>query len=261
MKKYYFISGLPRTGSTLLCNILAQNPKFHTSSTSGIMDVLFGVKNNWDDLVEFKATPDPEGKKRVMKGILENYYSETGKEVVFDKCRGWLSLIEMAEYILDEKVKILVPVRDLRDVVSSFERLWRLNNKEGVSLPPSANYFDFQTVRGRVEFWLKGDQPVGIAFNRIKDALQRGFGDRLHFVHFEELTFKPEETMKGIYDFLGEEYYPHDFDNVEQVNHEDDTIFGFKDLHKIRPKVEPVKPYWREIIGEEFESLADNNFK
>jgi len=27
-KQVFFISGLPRSGSTLLCNILAQNPEF-----------------------------------------------------------------------------------------------------------------------------------------------------------------------------------------------------------------------------------------
>lgn len=36
-KKYYFISGLPRSGSTLLANILAQNPRFHATATSGIL--------------------------------------------------------------------------------------------------------------------------------------------------------------------------------------------------------------------------------
>ena len=54
-KKFYFIAGLPRSGSTLLANILAQNPKFHTTSTSGVMDVMFGVRNNWDNLIEFKG--------------------------------------------------------------------------------------------------------------------------------------------------------------------------------------------------------------
>jgi sulfotransferase len=120
-KKYHFIAGLPRSGSTLLASILAQNPRFHASGTSGIMDVMFNVRNVWDNLIEFKATPNEEGKKRVLGGILESYYSDIDKPIVFDKCRGWLQYVEMAEYAMGEKAKILVPVRDMRDVVASFK--------------------------------------------------------------------------------------------------------------------------------------------
>ena len=34
----HFISGLPRSGSTLLANLLAQNPRFHSTATSGILN-------------------------------------------------------------------------------------------------------------------------------------------------------------------------------------------------------------------------------
>lgn len=247
---------MPRSGSTLLASILAQNPRFHASGTSGIMDVMFGVRNQWDSLVEFKATPNEAGKKRVLGGILESYYADVGKPVVFDKCRGWLSLIEMAEYALDRKVKILVPVRDVRDILSSFEKLWRRTNASRQSTPEGADYFDFQTVAGRVRFWADGSQPVGLAANRIKDAVARGFMDRLHFVEFEKLTSSPDEVMRGIYEFLEEDYFAHDFENVVQVNSEDDSVFGFDGLHDIRKRVLPVASDWREVIGDEFEELS-----
>src|SRR3989344_3597345 len=98
-KTIHFISGLPRSGSTLLCNILAQNPRLHTTATSGIMDIMFMVRNNWDTLVEFRAHPDEEAKERVLKGILESYYATADKPVIFDKSRGWVSLLEMAEKV------------------------------------------------------------------------------------------------------------------------------------------------------------------
>jgi len=48
-------------------------------------------------------------------------------------------------------------------------------------------HHDFQTVERRCLVWSRPDQPVGLAFNRIKDAIHRGFADRLHFVRFEDL--------------------------------------------------------------------------
>lgn len=250
-KKFVLTSGLPRSGSTLLQNILASNPRFHTSSTSGILDVMVAVRNGWDTLQDFKAVPNPEGKKRVLKGILESYYADIDKPWVAEKCRGWLAYLEMYESLFGEKAKVLVPVRDLRDVISSFEKLYRKTAAQGqVPLEMQNNYVQYQTAKGRAELITRADQPLGIAVNRIEDAITRGFRDRMHFVHFEKLTTEPEQAMREIYTFLGEEYFQHDFDNVEQVNKEDDTVYGYVGLHTIRKKVEPVPSDWMQTVGD-----------
>jgi sulfotransferase len=249
-KQFHFVAGLPRSGSTLLVNILGQNPRFRVGSTSGIMDVMFGVRNNWDKLIEFKASPYPEGKLRVLRGILESYYAASDHPAVFDKCRGWISsgMLEMAEAVLGREAKVLVPVRDLREVLSSFEKLHR-KNALVQSGQEAQNYFSFQTVAGRCEVWMRLDQPVGLAVNRIHDALQRGFRDRLHFVHFSRLTHEPEDTLRDIYRFLGEEPYRHDFENVAQLTQEDDAVHGLTGLHSIRRRVEPVAADFQLVLG------------
>lgn len=250
MSKVYFIGGLPRSGSTLLCNILAQNPRFNATSTSGILDVMFNVRNFWDTLIEFQASPNPEGKKRVLKGILMNYHKQE-KPVVFDKSRGHLAYIEMLEHALGEKIKIIVPIRDIKSIMASFEKLHRKTAalRQPVAERKRSDYFLAQSVRGRCEILLREDQPLGLAGSRVLDAIQRGFRDRLHFVDFDNLTSNPETTLKGIYEFLGEEYYAHDFNNVEQVTYEDDDVHGIVGLHDIRPKVEYKSPDWATILG------------
>ena len=124
-KTFHFISGLPRSGSTLLANILAQNPRFEATASSSILAVITSIRENWDAM--FAATPNEQGKIDVMRGILPSFYQRTAKPVVFDKCRGWLAFLEMAELILERKAKVLVPVRDMRDILASFEKLWRKN--------------------------------------------------------------------------------------------------------------------------------------
>ena len=110
-KTYHFVSGMPRAGSTLLMNILGQNPRFHVTATSGIVDVISAIRNGWDKVQEFQAVRDEEGKLRVMRGILESFYANVEKPVLFDKSRGWLPVLEMAEAMLGHPVKVLVPVR------------------------------------------------------------------------------------------------------------------------------------------------------
>lgn len=259
MKHIYYISGLPRAGSTILANLLCQNPKFQATATSGCLDVLFGIRNQWNNLIEHKAAPCPERLNKVLKTVLYTYYSDIDKPIVFSKSRGWIAYIELIEQVMGQKVKILVPIRPMVDILASFEMLYRETGK--VRQPPgeAENYFQFQTVKGRCDFWLRQDQPVGLALNRVSDVTRRGLGDRLHFVEFGRLTTNPKQKMKEVYDFLGEEYYEHNFDHVEQVTHEDDEIHGFVNLHKIRNKIEAVPSKAKEILGEDIVKLYNKS--
>jgi sulfotransferase len=250
-KTIHFLGGCPRAGSTILCNILAQNPRFHSTHTSGCLDILFSIRNNWNRLIEHQAHPDDDGLRRVLKASFDAYHATKDRPVTFDKSRGWVAHLEMAEEILGRKAKVLVPVRNITDILASFEKLYRETAK--IKQPPfeAENYVLFQTVEGRCSFWTQADQVVGLAFNRVSDVVKRGFRDRLHFVDFDKLTSDPYHTLKGIYDFLEEKFFCHDFNNVEQVTHEDDTVHGYVNLHKIQQKVEPHPSRAKEILGEE----------
>lgn len=263
-KIFHFIGGLPRAASTLLCNVLQQNPRFHATATSGCVDVMFTVRNMWGTLAEHRANPDPGDDlrrfNRTLRGIMAGYHGDVERPVVFDKSRGWPAYIEMAEAALGRKIKLLVPVRNVADVLASFEKMHRrfLVRNPG-NRPPGEtqqNYFQFQTTLGRCEWWMREDQPVGLAFVRIREAIQRGLRDRLHFVRAEDLTSRPAETMRGVYDFLGEKYFEHDFEHVEQVTREDDGVHGYEDMHTIRPRVEPLVSDWAKVLGSVGERYA-----
>ena len=248
-KTIHFIAGLPRSGSTLLCNILNQNPKFNATSTSGILEIILAIRNQWENVGELRASPNKAGKDAVIKGILQNYYSIAERPIIFDKSRAWPAYIELAEHILNRKAKIIVPVRNITEILASFEKLWRSTSHEW-QFPQEKTHFDeWQTVEGRADIWLQGDQPVGMAYNRIRDAINRGFADRLHFVEFEHLTQSPRQTLQAIYNFIGEDWFEHNFEHVEQSTSENDDIHGIPGLHIIRPKVEPVIVNPIEILG------------
>jgi sulfotransferase len=261
MNNIHFVSGLPRAGSSLLMSILAQNPRFAVTPTSGILNILLMVRNQWENFEEFKANPNPDGKVRVLKSILQGYFANENKPVIFDKSRGWLGYLEMAEVILNRKGKVLCPVRDVRDCLASLEKLWRNNTGFRQISQEAAHNLNFKTLDGRLKVWADGSQLLGAAYNHIKDALDRGFSDRIHFVRFEELTDGPAKIMKGIYEFLEEPFFQHDFNNVEQVVVEDDLRgYGIPDLHKIRSKVEPMKPQWPEILGQYAKAYENADF-
>lgn len=252
-KQIFFISGLPRSGSTLLCNILAQNPDFFVSkATSGCIEILFSIRNQWDRITEHQAEGiNREQLRNVLKGTLNSYHL-TDKNIIFDKGRGWLSMIETLEFTLNKPVKLICTVRNINEILASFEGLWRNTTGQSQWNIEQNNYEKSLTVKGRAELWSEAGQPLGDAFNRLKDAVDRGYKDRLYFMEFDDLTYYPKETMKNIYNFLELKYYEHDFNNVPQYTKEDDdNIHRIKDLHTIRPIVKPVPLKAYDILGSE----------
>ena len=146
---------------------------------------------------------------------------------------------------MDRKVKVVVPVRGIPQILSSFEKLHR---KAAATGAQQGEYFQAQTVEGRARRLLAGEQVLGLAYNRLKDAFQRGFGDRIHLVEFDDLTHNPKETLEDIYKFLELQNFEHDFTSVEQYTHEDDSVHGM-DLHTIRKDVKPIEDDSASVLG------------
>ena len=86
-KRIFFMSGLPRSGSTLLANILAQHPRIHVTPTSGICDMLVQVRNGWDANDAFRAMhrhQSEQVKENVLRAILQGYFAHVDKPVCID---------------------------------------------------------------------------------------------------------------------------------------------------------------------------------
>lgn len=261
MPTLHFISGLPRSGSTLLAGLLAQNPRFRCTGTSGLVDVLLLIRNQWDRLDEHRAMDRGESadaKERVLQAVLGSYHRAhtidvrggRAPGVIFDKSRSWLAHIEMAEYLLGAAVKVLVPVRDVRDILASLELLWRKNAPTRQIPYEAKNYLAFQSAHGRCAFWLAADGVLGIAYARLMDAFVRGLKDRLHIVRFEDLTHHPFETMLKVHDFLQYPYFKYNYEHVEQAAEEDDLAYGMPGLHGVRRTVQCVPSRWQAILGQ-----------
>lgn len=247
-KTFHCLNGMPRSGSTLLANILNQNPRFRATPTSGLASLLLQVNQLWSDTPELKASATSDDKLNLMRGMVEGFHKAIEQPVIFDKSRAWTCAYELLENILGYPPKVIVTYRSLPAILSSCEKLFR---KE-LSSPNSVAKFgqNMETLEGRLAFWSDGAQLVGGAYNRIRDCVARGHRRSLHFVNFDQLTTAPKEVLQRLYAFLGEPYFEgHDFNNVMQSTHEKDEAHGFVDLHTIRGAVRPVKKDYQEILG------------
>lgn len=248
-----FLGGLPRSGSTLLANIINQNPEFHATETSGLIDIVYPIKNGWNDVANHKTLDSSISRMRlisVLEAVMDYYHSENTGKMIVDKNRGWLGAIEMLDALYGEELKIIVTVRDIVDVLASIEMRFRDTNKWSITQQEKESPLEMVTIEKRLAFWLRNEQLLGSAYNVLRDILIKGYRDRIHLIEYKDLTHYPEETLEIMYEYLGFDKFKHDFDNVEQVTQEDDRVHGFADLHTIRKKVAPNKTKWQSILGE-----------
>lgn len=261
--RLFFVSGLPRSGSTLLMNLLGQNPAHYVTPTSGLIELFLAVKNRWPDIVEFRSEGLEVVRPRVasaMKGVLYGYFASefSAGQTVFDKSRGWLQFIEPLEECLGHSVKIIVTVRDVRAILASFEKLFRqrrIEYREAVG----EDFFRAQTVEGRARVLLDDKSIVGLAINRLRDAFNRGVADRLILVSFDALTRQPQQTMDLLHGALGLPPFEYRPGHVEQVTRENDLVHGL-DLHQIRPRIEATEAEpWKGVLPPAFcEQVAEH---
>ncbi len=251
--KIVFNSSLPRSGSTLLQNILAQNPRFHCTPTSGLFDLLFASREQFTRTPEMQAQDRDEMKKAFLgycSGALEGYLSGlTDRPVCVDKSRGWLREYQWL-CLFHPNPKILVPIRDLRAILSSMEKRWQKNaHLHRIDLPGDPTGMQMASVEARVAHWLN-TAPVGSGITHLMGLVAQGQHARFHVVRYESLTTQPQATMDAIYDYLEEPRYTHDFGRVEQRTHENDSAFRniYAD-HVIRSEVKPVPLDYHETLG------------
>jgi len=251
----YFLSGMPRSGSTLLANTLLQNPRIHVTATSGLIDVIRTVRDVCDKNPLFKAIPHEERdqiKLDMIRGVILGRFREHEGKICIDKSRGWPTSFELASTIFGEKekVKAIICVRDLRDILASFEKLYRKTLETSSTSQEMSDYFAYRTALGRAEFIMGPKEPLGYSMDVIRDAVTRGWRQNMLFVDYDTFCTKPGEVLRGIYGFIGQSYHEsfHDFSNIEQVTVEDDTVHSFVGLHDIRSKIEPQAPQWPKVF-------------
>lgn len=262
--KIHYNSSMPRSGSTLIQNILGQNPNIYVSPTSGLLELVYAARANYSDSPEFKAQDSDVMKKAFLgfcKQGMDGYYkSITDKPVVIDKSRGWGIHFNFLSEIQGEKPKIICTVRDLREVFSSMEKNFRKGQHKHNNIVNHAEMSGTSTSK-RIDKWAQS-QPVGLAIERLHEMLLQGIDKDVLFVKFEDLCKNPQAEMRRVYSYLEMDYYEgHDYNNVEQLTVEDDEVYGVFGDHKVRMKIEPVPVSHNTILGREASNWIYNTYK
>lgn len=261
VKKVFYNSSLPRAGSTLVQNILAQNPEIYCSPTSGLFSYVDAMRTIYstDHAIRAQDEQIMENSFRgALKGAIYGYYNSiTDKPYVIDKTRAWNSELNFINFY-DSEPKVICMIRDLRAVFASMEKKYRANPEKNLAIA-DWNGLTGTNLDKRIVYW-SNNLPIGQTLDRLYDSILTKQHEKVLFIKFEDLCINPKKELKRIYSYLGLKDFQHDFDNVEQLTVEDDRVHGVFGDHVIRKKVELPKEDFNEILGEKGCKLVTDGY-
>ena len=231
-----------------------------------MLGAMFAIEQNFMGNELYHGYPKPDQVREIIGSIPQHFYSDVKKPVVFDKNRAWTARVPYIEGYIGQQAKILVPVRRVDEILTSILTMVHRNPfQEGQE---RVNFVDEQLIKtntpindvNRCMYLLGNGGIVYESLNAIMEGFTQNVRDKMHFVDYNDLVRDPEKTMEDIYDFLGEDYYDHEFDSLSNIHREDDlNTYGLGDMHEVRSELKKTAPPPASVLPPEILDLYNES--
>ena len=265
MQQLHYCLGLPRTASTLIMNILNENPRIFTSGSCCMPYFVDVCQQRSGEVSEFMALDKDVLNKSYInflrQGMRGWFEAMTDKPIVFSKSRIWSEWFPTT-FAIDPNSKYLVILRDLRDIICSFESLlWK---------HPQVNYrneetpfYQFSFEKRMKMYCTDGSSNLGrplATLPHVMEVAQKN-PNSFFLCRHEDFNKQPREALQQIYQWLEEPNFEHDFDNIPKSDYyEHDTVYRALVSHKTGTKLKKLEPRWPKLMTEEHSKMViDNN--
>jgi sulfotransferase len=231
----HFISGLPRSGSSLLAAILRQNPGFHAAMSGPVCGIVTALLRSMGAAQEYAQFLSPEQRRRIIHSVFDAYYSDlAGKQLIFDTNREWTAHLALLTDLFPQ-ARVVCCLRSPAWILDSFER--RVQSSpflRGKMFPAEAG----DNVYSRADFMLK-KSVLAAPLQGLRQAWYGEHAHRLIGIRYDSLTENPAAVIGRLYALLGQPPFAHDFEHLEFDEQEFDAQLGMPGLHKVRARIEP----------------------
>jgi sulfotransferase len=242
------VTGLPRAGSTLLCQLLAEHPDIHCEGhSSPLCNLLLGIRRMVSDDTFFLSQLDRQFDRSyahlatAMQGFLRGWHHDGAKTLVVDKNRAWLHAIELLLHI-EPEARLIVCLRELGQVYGSIEA----QHQRTILVDFADHLADFDRF-GRADMLFAKDKAIGaplISLHAVPDLPQQ-VQKRLYFLRFEDLMERPQACMSHLFTWLGVSPFTIDANRLTVREEESDSHYRMKYPHGQRERI--TKPERHEI--------------
>ena len=237
VKKYYYFTGLPRSGNTLLSAVLNENPDIHATGHSFLPDLFYAINNSEKNSTRFKNYPCQNNLDNIYKNIIPNYYKDCNFKYIIER-GDWITPynFKMLKAYVPNNLKIVILVRDILEIIKSFLKLCKNNpnfyiNNIYNSLDRTTIFTD--EIETKVDLIMEKGQYVNTILYSIYQLKKNKQIKDFLVVDYNDLVKNYKDTIKKIYSYYEISHFDHSFKNFKKSPIYDDFYLG-ADMHKIR---------------------------
>tara|TARA_R110000822_G_scaffold142219_1_gene280252 strand:- start:138 stop:875 length:738 start_codon:yes stop_codon:yes gene_type:complete len=217
MKEYYFLSGLPRSGNTLLGALLNQNYKINVTANTILTDVLYQIALLRDTLI-YKNFPDKNSLDNIIKNVFNNYYKDWKANFIIDRgLWGTPDNLYLLKSII-KKPKFIIIYRPVLECLASFIKIEKPIN-----------------VEERCHELMDKKGMIGKCLWSINNLIKEK--EDYIIINYSELISDPLKQINKIYSYLNIEIFEHKLKNFDDFSANnikyDDSVLNAS-LHNIR---------------------------
>jgi hypothetical protein len=222
--------GLPRAGNTLFSSIMNQNPDVSVTANSLVADIFIGAELLKKQEV-YENFPDEKSLDNITRNVLQNYYSHwTSPHIIDRSIWGLPQHFEILKEYSPNDIKVIVPVRDLKEVLASFIK-YSYSSKDNY-ISHNAN-----SLVERCDYIMKNNGTLHKWIECVWNLNKPENRKYCYFMEYEDLVSNPKNIINEVYEFLNIEPFEHHYTNLSQLENNgikyDDSVLG-EGLHKVK---------------------------
>lgn len=216
-KNFYFLSGLPRAGNTLLGSLINQHENVKLSANTLITEILFQLSLIKEHEV-FKNFPDHNSLDNVIKNVFDNFHKNwKADNIIIRGPWGTPANLNILKSLI-KNPKFIILNRPVLECLASFVKL-----DQPIDLD---NYCENKMSK---------DGIIGRNLWSIENIIKQK--ENYIIIEYTDLISDPIKTIKNIFNFLKLDFINIDLNNIKQfeINNVkyDDSIYN-NNLHTIR---------------------------
>ena len=239
-KTFFFMAGLPRSGSTLLSAILNQNPDVYASPQTDLLRLMYLFNTNVPLFESYQTGIKQKDYLKILENFGKNFYANQSQKFIIDKNRAWATPgnLELAK-LLNPNPKIILPYRPILEILTSFVLLCHKY--------PNSNFIDRELKEtdffskyyrpiddARCDYLMRSNGEIDQAILGLSEIKKRP--NELLLINYHDLVQKPSDLLNQIYEFLKIPRSNHSFSEIESPDQRfsDSKVYGMPSLHYVR---------------------------
>lgn len=252
-KQFIMLSGLPRSGSSVLTSMLNQHPSIHASTTSPLIDMIEILHAQWPAISSALINPHPNQYQNMIKGLCYGAYEHINNQIIIDKNRIWPRYGKLMHNALGYKPKIICTVRNIPEILASYILLIN-KNSDKITFIDQDLIDNNLPINNKNRCKILWEKYLHLPYISVRVGLNSPDID-LCIIDYDQIVNNGQEVMDKICNFIGIDSTIIDINNLQQMNENDNFHGGITGLHDVRPVLKRTSPSAEQIIGNDIVKL------